>query len=75
MNITKRTWILFGLTILLLLAAFASLYFEKEEEIKILEEIEPERPVRKVKVKEEVKTEAEEVINQTSQNNGDETTE
>lgn len=36
MNISKRTWILFGIAIVAILAAFASLYFEKEAEIKTL---------------------------------------
>lgn len=44
MNVSKRTWILFGVAILAILAAFASLYFEKEEEIKTLESIEPDAP-------------------------------
>jgi hypothetical protein len=59
MNVSKRTWILLGVAILAILAAFASLYFEKEEEIKTLESIEPDPikiPRTKV-VKEEVKTE------------------
>jgi hypothetical protein len=61
MNVSKRTWILFGIALLAIVAAFASLYMEKEEEIKTLESIEPEpertaRTTRKPKV-EEVKTE------------------
>jgi hypothetical protein len=42
MNVSKRTWIILGIAIVAILAAFASLYFEKEEEIKTLEGIEPE---------------------------------
>lgn len=63
MNISKRTWILLGVAIIAILAAFASLYFEKEEEIKILEGIEPDVPIEKktpvirVKKEPEVKTE------------------
>lgn len=44
MNISKRTWIIFGFAIVALLAAFFSLYMEKEEEIKTLESIEPDKP-------------------------------
>lgn len=60
MNVSKRTWILLGIAILAILAAFASLYFEKEEEIKTLEDIEPEvkKPTRSsVKKPEDVKLE------------------
>jgi hypothetical protein len=48
MNVSKRTWILFGIALLAIVAAFASLYFEKEEEIKTLESIdnEPEKTTR-----------------------------
>jgi hypothetical protein len=45
MNVSKRTWILFGVLILALAAAFVSLYLEKEDEIKTLESIEPDAPV------------------------------
>jgi hypothetical protein len=41
MNVSKRTWIVLGIAIIAILAAFASLYFEKESEIKTLENIEP----------------------------------
>jgi hypothetical protein len=51
MNVSKRTWILFGVAILAILAAFASLYLEKEDEIKTLESIEPDIPVLKSRVK------------------------
>jgi hypothetical protein len=57
MNVSKRTWILFGVAILAILAAFASLYFEKEAEIKLLESIEPDAPVIKTPVKKVVKVE------------------
>lgn len=62
MNVSKRTWILLGVAIIAILAAFASLYFEKEEEIKTLESIEPEpeKAPRKPKVKNEVETVTEE---------------
>lgn len=62
MNVSKRTWIVFGIAIIAILAAFASLYFEKESEIKTLENIGPdepeEKPLRVVKSKktDEVKT-------------------
>jgi hypothetical protein len=63
MNISKRTWILLGVAIIAILAAFASLYFEKEEVIKLLVGIEPDEPIEKkthvirVKKEPEVKTE------------------
>jgi hypothetical protein len=41
MNVSKRTWVVLGIAIIAILAAFASLYFEKESEIKTLENIEP----------------------------------
>lgn len=74
MNVSKRTWILLGVAILAILAAFASLYFEKEEEIKTLEAIEPqqEKTVRtKAKKAEEVVKET--ILNE-SESNGPEQT-
>ena len=65
MNVSKRTWILFGIALLAIVAAFASLYFEKEEEIKTLESIEPEseKParmtVKKTKIVDDIKLEPE----------------
>jgi hypothetical protein len=73
MNVSKRTWILLAVAILAILAAFASLYFEKEEEIKTLEAIEPD-PVKvsrsKVK-KEEVSPEIVIVNNDDNGNNAE----
>jgi hypothetical protein len=61
MNVTKRTWILLGVAILAILAAFASLYFEKEEEIKTLENIEPE-PEKEKTARSTIKSRVKETI-------------
>jgi hypothetical protein len=54
MNISKRTWIIALVAILLFVAALLSLYMEKEEEIKLLEEIsdEPVKRPKKEKIQE-----------------------
>lgn len=64
MKISKRTIILAIAGIVLILVAFASLYFEMNETIKELENIE-EEPVKKPK-----KIVKEEPINETLQDNG-----
>ena len=78
MNVSKRTWIVLGIAIVAILAAFASLYFEKESEIQTLENIEPspepekEKPVRmtiKSKNKEVVPPE---MVDLNSDSNGNE---
>ncbi len=66
MNVSKRTWIILGIAILAILAAFASLYFEKEDEIKTLEGI-TDVPAKKEKTEvsePEEKTEDNEPANQ-----------
>lgn len=71
MNVSKRTWILFGVALLAIVAAFASLYLEKEEEIKTLESIEPE-PAKQPRTKKLTKEEETQPLNVTLTDNGSE---
>jgi hypothetical protein len=70
MNVSKRTWIIFGCAIIALLMAFGSLYLEKEEEIKTLESIEPE-PAKQPRVRKLTKEEESQPINVTLTDNED----
>jgi hypothetical protein len=64
MNVSKRTWILFGVALLAIVAAFASLYIEKEEEIKDLESIDTE-PVKQTRTRKLTKEEEVQPVNVT----------